>query len=284
MKDFLRGTAFFLILILTLPILLSACFAGAQDDKTLSGVRDGVQFCYLPARQTLLLSSSEPLRADNRIFSLPFVGDVRTVYLTKKTKDVDFSAFAALNQMNALLLEGDAGTYALPQNPQYAIASDVPSAETNAHAAYGEMLGHCLVASENCCILCGQALELTYSDHRCALLRDGKNVYDETLLLDGQSLRFDADGYLVYDGMLTLCGETRLYEQNAYVSGSRDIDGVRYTFSSDGAQTNTRPLDTSIPAWQIILPLCGLLLGAAICFGVYKFYRYKQKKEDEENA
>lgn len=279
-KRFFRAWTLFLITALCLSV--SSCFSGAQNDRTASGEREGIIFSYIAGQDLLLLGGNGTLKSTNRILSLPFAGQIRYLFVGKGVYIQEKNVFGALPELSLVWFEGTPSyDTAAVCGGDVRIVLNADDFETRAGEPYGDAVGHCPVPSSGVCVLCGRAFSYCYDNRRCSLLRDGKTVYDETLILEGQKRRFNAEGYLEADGFQTLGGETRYFENGSYVAGTRDMDGVRYSFSSEGLLTDEKALDSAVPAYQIVLPLLTLPLGAAVCFGVYRFHQYKEKKEEK---
>ena len=272
-----------LLLLAALLLVLCSCFSCAQDDRSTAGVRDGILFSYLENEQLLILSGKETVRESNRIFSLGFSDKVKYLFLTAGTNDIAPAALSLLTSLETVYCADDASAFGdrLSGAPQARYG--VTDFETNADLPFGHAIGHCPVNEENICLLCRERWSYAYENYKCKLLRGGSAVTGE-VRAEGRELSFDRDGWLTVEkaGFLTLGGEKRYFDgQGVMAIGQKDIDGYRYTFSNDGILTDERPLDTSVPVMQIIFPILALLLGAGVCFGVYRFRKYKEKKEDE---
>ena len=283
--EIMRGTKHRRLTAALLPvillILLSSCFAGAQDDHSLAGERDGVVYGFIEDRGLLVLSSGERVSGDCRVFSLPFASRVLCMYLTAGTVNVDADAFSRFDHLQTVVCADEADSFGGAfEGRAYRVEYGARNIETE-EGAYGGAVGHFPVNVKKRCIFCQKSLEYVYGGGICSLVRDGKTVYDETILSEGKELRFDSEGALVAEGFLSLGGETRFYENSRYDIGTKDIDGERCVFSSEGALTSRRALDKSIPAYMILLPLAALPAGAGACVFVYYFRKAKQKKEEQ---
>lgn len=271
------------VLIAASCTLFSACFAGAENENALSGERDGIGFCFLEEAGLLLLSGNGELQAGGGILSRPFCERVKYLYAGKNVRFPQTGSLSALKELETVFFEAgqaDADLNALPEGVGAVCGfADIENAENQ---PYGHRVGHCPSVGLDACILCGRAYEFTFDQSTCSLLRDGKKVYDETLVLCGQDVSFDRDGVMIADGFRTVGGEKMFFENNRFAVGTKDIEGVRYTFSSRGFLTGTRALDVFVPAYQILLPILAIPLGACVCFGVYRFYVYRSKKEEED--
>ena len=282
-KEYLRGVLAVVLAALLLTGAVS-CFSGAQDDRSTAGVRDGILFSYLGDEQLLILSGKATIKASSRIFSLGFEDKVKYLFLTAGTDDIAPDAIGALTALEAVYCADGEEAFGdrLSGAPQ--VLYGVTDFETRTDLPFGHAVGHCPVNEENVCLLCKERWRYAYEDYRCKLLCEDRAVTGK-VLVEGRELSFDRDGYLTVESasFMTLGGEKRYFDERGVMAiGQKDLDGYRYTFSNDGILTDERPLDASVPVIQILLPVLALFVGVGVCFGVYRFRKYKEKKEEEK--
>mgnify|MGYP001025182059 FL=1 len=274
-----RRISFFFALFFAVTglFVFSSCFQGAQDSDARSGERDGVQFLYVEDEGLLILSSGT-IRADNRIFSLPFAAEVKDLLLPLNVESFPAEAFEKLPALERVWCVGTVEFQGnVPEN--IVLTQSLKRAEEDPFLPSGHILGHCPGEMLEKCLLCDLPLKYEYSEHHTFVVRYNKTVYDETLTLEGKSLRVDRDGILQAEGFLVLGGQTRYYESGQFRTGKMDLEGYRYSFSQEGALLSWKKLDDRVPVSLIVVPLLGLPFGVGLCFLVRLLYRKKNPED-----
>lgn len=264
---------FALLFAVTGLFVFSSCFQSAQDSDAQSGERDGVQFLYVKDEALLILSSGT-VSADNRIFSLPFAKEVKDLLLPLNVESFPAEVFEKLSALERVWCMGTVKFQGnVPED--IVLTQSLKRAEENPFLPSGHVLGHCPGEILEKCLLCDLPLKYEYSGQHTFVLRYNKTVYDETLTLEGKSLKIDQSGILQAEGFLVLGGETRYYENGQFRTGRMDLDEYRYFFSQEGVLLSQRKLDDHVPVSLIVVPFLGLPLGVGLCFLVRFLYRKK---------
>ena len=139
-------------------------------------------------------------------------------------------------------------------------------------------IGHCPSPYSESCMLCGRECYYAYADGQVRFYYKGLRVMDEAQILEGKERVFDAEGNMQEEGFCFVGGSTRYFKNGRMTTGTLDLQGTRYSFSSDGSLASVRPLDTAVSPLHIVLILLALPLGAGIAVGVYQIYLRSNKE------
>ena len=166
-----RRISFFFALFFAVTglFVFSSCFQGAQDSDARSGERDGVQFLYVEDEGLLILSSGT-VRADNRIFSLPFAAEVKDLLLPLNVESFPAEAFEKLPALERVWCVGTVEFQGnVPEN--IVLTQSLKRAEEDPFLPSGHILGHCPGEMLEKCLLCDLPLKYEYSEHHTFVLR-----------------------------------------------------------------------------------------------------------------
>ncbi|MBQ8911697.1 MAG: hypothetical protein IJY89_03930 [Clostridia bacterium] len=259
------------LLLSALLLLLPSCFSTGKNEP-LAGEADGIQYLFLEEERLLILGGEGDLLKANRLCTLSFFKDAEYLYLGKGISAVDEGIFSPENLK---------GVYcgAKPEIKDQGIKEellhfDVSHFEEDESLPFGAV-GHCPSVTEDLCMLCGIACYYEYVNNSVRFLVKGTAVSDCEILTEGKKRSFGEDGFLKTDGFDFVGGSVRYFRDNRMITGKADIDGIRYSFSSDGALGSSRPLDRTVPVKYILCIIAALPVGALTAYGVYRIYKKK---------
>ena len=220
----------------------------------------------------MILGGEGPLLKDNRICTLSFFKDARYLYLGQGISSLDEGIFSAekLEQVYCASTP-EINDPALKEEILHFETSDF---ETDPDLPFGAV-GHCPSTKEDLCLICGVSCYYEYVDHAVRFLVKSKEIKDTETVTEGRKRCFDANGYLVSEGFDFVGGSICYFKDGRMITGKADIEGTRYSFSSDGALYSSRPLDQSVSITHILLIIAALPLGTAVAYGVYRIYKKK---------
>ncbi len=265
----MKKTVSWILLTLCLLCLLSSCFS-ANMDEPYRGNHDGIEYLYLEDRNLLILGGEGELKKSNRICSVSFFQKAEYLFIAKDVESVEEGILS-------------------PENVKMIFCAAAPSLE-EALLSKAELntegfeereglpfspIGHCPSEIKDECLVCGADCYYEYLNLSVRFCLKGELLKDQTVITEGKKRTFDREGILQTEGFDFLAGSIRYFKDNRMITGSADIDGVRYNFSSEGALHSSAPLDTSIPIWHIILIVLTLPVGACVAYGVYLIYKKK---------
>ena len=133
------------------------------------------------------------------------------------------------------------------------------------------------------CLLCDLPLNMNIPEHHTFVLRYNKTVYDETLTLEGKSLRVRPGRNFSGRRILRWVAKPDTMKADSSAREKWIWEGYRYSFSQEGALLSQKKLDDRVPVSLIVVPLLGLPFGVGLCFLVRLLYR-KKNPEDATNT
>ncbi|MBQ8236221.1 MAG: hypothetical protein IJZ37_06035 [Clostridia bacterium] len=257
--------------------LTTSCFHTDVNEPAV-GSHDGIEYLFLEQQELLIISGEGVLSMENRICSLELWKDARYVYIAGGVTELEGEIFfwdklEGVYSANTLYGLGDAVIDLVPFETEVSFER----VEKGEDLPFGP-IGHCPSAYSESCMLCGRECYYAYADGQVRFYYKGLRVMDETQVLEGKERVFDAEGNMQEDGFCFVGGSTRYFKDGRMTTGTLDLQGIRYSFSSNGSLSSARPLDTTVSPLHIILILLALPLGAGIAFGVYRIY-LKSTKE-----
>ncbi len=271
-------------LAVVLLLLFTACFSGAQDSNAPSGMRENVYYLYLEQESLLILRGTGTLAADNRILQMDFVPFVQEIYLSKGITGYEKGAFDSMEKLQRVYayenLESNAADSLKADGSAFTLLCGITDFEEKAYLLSGRLLGHCPEKISGECLLCGKDCLYQYNDLYVSLYIDGKAVKDTVVRTEGLERHFDSEGKLICEGFSVVGGYMRYFRNNRMITGNADIDGMRYSFSSDGFVVSEKVIDTKLP-FRLFLPaVAAVPVGLCMVFGVRMLYKKRSRERD----
>lgn len=249
--------------------LLSSCFS-AEMDEPYRGNHSGIEYLYLEDRALLIVSGKGRLEKNNRICSISFFKNAEYLFIGKDVESIDEGVFSQ-EQLKGVYcaaepeLEDALSKIAQIRVEHFEERTDLPFLP----------IGHCPSEIKDECLVCSAPCYYEYLDLSVRFCLKGALVKGQTVITEGKERVFNEEGILQTEGFEFLAGAKRYFRDNRMITGSADIDGIRYNFSTEGELHSSRPLDTSVSPLHVILIIAAAPLGAAISYGVYLIYKKK---------
>ena len=258
-----------LVLCSLLTGLLCSCFS-SQRDEPYRGNRDGIEYLYLEDRALMIVSGQGVLKKSNRICTVSYFQKAEYLFVAAGVEEIEEGIFSE---------ESLKGVYCaaepeLEEGLSKIAKTDVESFEEAEDLPFSPV-GHCPSEIKDECLICTASCYYEYLDLSVRFCLRGKLVKGESITTEGKQRTFNEEGILQTEGFDFLSGAKRYFRNNRMITGSADIDGVRYNFSNEGELHSSRPLDTSVSPLHVILIIAAAPLGAAISYGVYLIYKKK---------
>lgn len=258
-----------LVLCCLLSGLLCSCFSSRRDEP-FRGNRDGIEYLYLEDRALMIVSGQGVLQNSNRICTVSYFKKAEYLFVAAGVEEIEEGIFSpeSLKRIYCAAepkLEDDLAKIAQTGVENFEESEELPFLP----------VGHCPSGIKDECLICAASCYYEYLDLSVRFCLKGKTVKDQSLITEGKERVFNEEGILQTEGFEFLAGAKRYFRDNRMITGSADIDGVRYNFSTEGELHSSRPLDTSVSPLHVILIIAAAPLGAAISYGVYLIYKKK---------